>query len=155
MQNIKIFFYLILALVFTIIGSIIRAIKNFFVNHYKEIIFSIVLLSAIIPLLYSLQTSWDIPGFLVLYIFLVLISAIFVGVGLFGKDEFYIYREEGKNYSSSAYHKQENHTNTYYDTQILEKRKNGGLTDKEVITKKKSIRKELEIKKIIKHKEKV
>jgi hypothetical protein len=155
MQNIKIFFYLIFAAIFTIVGGIILLIKNFFVNHYKEMVFSIIMLSALVPLIYSLQSNWEIPDILVLYIMFTLFGGVMILIGQAGKDEFYDYRQEGKNYGSGYSKPNTVYTNTWYSPESIEKRKNGGITDKEVLERKKLIRRKLEKKKLLETKEEV
>lgn len=159
MQNLKIFFYLffaaIIAIVGTIVGSIIMLIKNFFVNHYRELIFSVVVLSAIIPLIISSQTDWRIPDLLVLWVFIVFSIGFFMVISWAGRDDFDEYRQSGRNYNSGSYSKTHTsvHTNTYYSPDAIEKRKNGGITDKEVLERKKLIRRKLEKKKLVETKE--
>ncbi len=158
MQNIKIFFYLIFAAIFTIVGSIILLIKNFFVDHYRELIFSLVILSAIIPIIISFQSDWIMPDLLMLWVFVVFFIGFFMVISWAGgKDEFDEYRQSGRNYNSGTYSKNRTpiYTNTYYNPDAVEKRKNGGITDKEVLERKKLIRRKLEKKKILETKEEV
>ena len=111
---------------------------------------SILLVSGIIPILYSLGTDWIMPSLLMIYCFFAIFGSLLALIGQAGADEFNNYRQDGRNYKNENYN--ESNTNPYYSFTSQEKRKNGGFTDKEVIDKKKLIRKKLEIKKLIKEK---
>ena len=153
----KIFFYLIFAVIYSIIGSIIKLIKNFFISRKREIIGTLVVLSVVVPIVYSTQTDWEIPGLLILYIFFVVVIGFFALIAWAGNDGYDDdYRMDGKTYGKTYNGDYIAPTiNTYTSPNSIEKRKNGGLTDKEVLDKKKLIRKKLEAKKLIERKEEV
>ena len=120
-----------------------QKISSFFLNNLKHIIISFFILSVIIPIIISIKTSWQIPEFMVAYMFIIMMLGLTCLAG-----------ESDKKYHNRTYNHQNYNDNLidnnsyiskYYDnnSEWNQKKRNGGITDEEVKLRKKIIKNNL------------
>jgi energy-coupling factor transporter transmembrane protein EcfT len=109
-----------------------QKISSFFINNLKHIIISFFILSVIIPIMISIKTSWQIPEFMVAYIFIIILIGF----------TYLTNKIDNKNYKKT-------HRYNYYisskNSEQSQKRRNGGITDEELKLRKKIIKNNLKI----------
>ena len=116
----------------------IKFIKDFFVVNYKVILLSIGITVFVVPIIFSFTNNWEISGILIAYDFIFGFIVLSMLVGYTDRKYCDGYNgEEGYNNTGKTYINN-------WKSEDTEKRKNGGLTDKEVQIKKLLIRKKLE-----------
>lgn len=145
-------FIIVISLFIIIFGYVLTIVKDFFVKNRFEIIMALSTGLFVVPIVYSvIRMDWQIPGILIFYDF---IFGVVVLIMLFNSADEKRYYGDGYNgprgYNDTPYRESRNYTNSYYNPLSFEKRRNGGLTDKEVSERKQQIRKKLENKKILK-----
>jgi hypothetical protein len=125
---------LLIALRLYIYDKVLLPIKKFFITNNDRILIIFLILSVIVPIIISIKFDWQLPQFLLLYDCFVFIIGSFVLIA----------RNENKYYDQ---HKEDvlDESWSYYNTEDKEKRNNGGLTNKELIDRKKHIRKKLKL----------
>jgi hypothetical protein len=135
------------------VSSIIALIKEFFIKNKFGIFLALSTALFIIPIIYSCINDWKIPDLLIFYdIMFVLMVLIMLGC---------ISDNDRSNNVHDVYDITQNQSKTYgysrsfYNTEIGEKTRNGGLTNKEVSDRKQLIRKRIEKIKTIKDKEEI
>jgi hypothetical protein len=133
-HKVSIISILLIALRLYIYDKVLLPIKKFFITNNDRILIIFLILSVIVPIIISIKFDWQLPQFLLLYDCFVFIIGSFVLIA----------RNENKYYDQ---HKEDvlDESWSYYNTEDKEKRNNGGLTNKELIDRKKHIRKKLKL----------
>lgn len=132
-------------------GSIIVVIKDFCIKYTFEICMGLATLLFVVPIVYCMASDWTIPGILIFYDFMFGLIVIVMLLNSTDTDRYngeHGYKDDGY-HSSASQNKTNGYHNPFYDPLTTEKRKNGGLTDKEVVDRKQLIRKKLEKKNIL------
>ena len=144
--------FVITGALFLFIGNdILSFMKSFFLRYKREFILLLLTLIFILPLIICFKFEWKLPGILIIYD--LLLGLVFFGMVISAADRREYEKNGGYNDNYNYGYQDPNstfNTNFYSDPATLEKRKNGGITNKEVKIRKNLIRKKLENKKIIK-----
>jgi hypothetical protein len=132
------------------VSSIIAMIKEFFIKNKFGIFLALSTALFIIPIIYSCINDWKIPDFLIFYDFMFVLMALIMLGCISDNDRsdniYNITQNQSKTYGYS---------HSFYNPEVREKIRNGGLTDKEVIDRKQLIRKRIEKIKTVKNKEEI
>jgi len=129
---VNIFSILFIAITSYTIDRVLLPIKDYIVSNINKILLTVSILIFIIPIIMSVKFDWVIPQILVVYdCFFVMV--LFIMLISRNEDKY----DENKFVSNNSF--------KYYNTEEIEKRKNGGLTNKEIIDRKKHIRKKLKL----------
>ena len=141
----KILFYILFRFFLEGLKAIFKSIIRFFYKNIRTLSIIIIVLSYIIPITISMESGWKIPELLLLYYFIAAFILLFMLMGaLIDENEHRYDYNDYVNNPNNQYRQK-----IHYPYISPEKRRNGGLSDVEVKTKKEQIRKKLKEKNMI------